>query len=55
MKNKRFLKCKKKLLKLNGQQKEMIKYSGATISFMVFLIILFVLDVVFAFIKSLLG
>ncbi len=37
-------------------RKEMIKYSGATISFMIFFgIFFFLLDVLFAFIKSLAG
>lgn len=37
-------------------RKEMIKYSGATISFMIFFgLFFFVLDVFFAFIKSLVG
>jgi preprotein translocase SecE subunit len=37
-------------------KKEMIKYSGATISFMVFFgVFFFLLDILFAFIKSIVG
>lgn len=52
-----FISVKKETSKIKWPtKKEMIKYSGATISFMVFFgLFFFVLDVVFAFIKSLLG
>jgi len=52
-----FISVKKETSKIKWPtKKEMIKYSGAAISFMVFFgLFFFVLDVVFAFIKSLLG
>jgi len=52
-----FISVKKETSKIKWPtKKEMVKYSGATISFMVFFgLFFFVLDVLFAFIKSLLG
>lgn len=52
-----FTSVKKETAKIKWPtKKEMITYSGATISFMVFFgLFFFVLDVVFAFLKSLLG
>ncbi len=52
-----FVSVKKETAKIKWPtKKEMIKYSGATISFMVFFgLFFFVLDVVFAYFKSIMG
>ena len=52
-----FISVKKETKKIKWPtKKEMLKYSGATISFMVFFgLFFFILDVIFASIKSLLG
>lgn len=52
-----FISVKKETAKIKWPtKKEMITYSGATISFMIFFgIFFFVLDLVFSFLKSVLG
>lgn len=52
-----FVSVKKETAKIKWPtKKEMIKYSGATISFMIFFgLFFFVLDVVFAYFKSIMG
>lgn len=52
-----FVSVKKETAKIKWPtKKEMIKYSGATIYFMIFFgLFFFVLDVVFAYFKSIMG